>query len=63
MWGDGRNNIMFGIQLLAVMVVGGVGRIAASSIMFGIQLLAVLVCGGVGRMAAVVLCLEYSCWQ
>ena len=38
-------SIMFGIQLLAVMVVvvGGVGRIAASSIMFGIQLLAVMV--------------------
>ena len=56
---------MFGIQLLAVMVGGGggVGRIAASSIMFGIQLLAVMVGGGVWRMAAVVLCLEYSCWQ
>ena len=56
---------MFGIQLLALVIVvgGGVGRMAATSIMFGIQLLAVMVGNGVGRIAAVVLCLEYSCWQ
>ena len=82
---DGSSCIMFGIQLLAVLVGGGVGRMAASSIMFGIQLLAVMVVvvwggwqqlyyvwntavssdggGGVWRMAAIVLCLEYSCWQ
>ena len=55
---------MFGIQLLAVLVGGGVGRMAASSIMFGIQLLAVMVVVVVWEeWQQVVLCLEYSCWQ
>ena len=61
---DGSSCIMFGIQLLAVIVVVLCGGMAAISIMFGIQLLAVMVVGGgVGRTAAVELCLEYSCWQ
>ena len=31
--------------------------------MFGIQLLAVMVVVVLVKVAAVVLCLEYSCWQ